>query len=531
MQAMKHYGPTVVTAAVLGAILLFGPGVMRDLVYADQTARIELAAEQLQSNKGKLAELSDAFREVARMMEPSVVHVAISRKASSMGGSVHGRVPPEMREYFKRFGLPDGEMGDEDKGPDSPSPRDDKFNQYDVPQLVANGSGWVYDKQGHIVTNYHVVKDADEIEVRFFDKTTRPAKVVGVDPNTDIAVLKVETDNLHPAQLADRSPDQGELVFAFGSPFSFEFSMSQGIVSGKGRHLGILGASGYENYIQTDAAINPGNSGGPLCSIYGQVVGMNSAIATRSGGYQGIGFAIPVEMLKRYIPQLIEKGSVARGYLGVMINDNPKLLKSFGVEHGVVVDDLVSDGPAGKAGIKRGDIITEVEGKKVADAAGLRQAIADYGPGTEVKLSILRDGKEQTIPVKLVELPKTLAAGGEMPDLQTPGTPTEQAMAPLRKLGFDKLSTMTQDLADSLHLDFHKGVLVEQVRRGSVAASEGVTGGVIIDQVMGQPVESVEQLAKVVGQQDMSKGVRMNVIVRGPTGMSNHLVFLQLPGE
>ena len=382
MKAMRHYGPAIVVAAVLGVILMFGPNMMRDLVYADQTARIEMAAQQLQSNKNKLAELSDAFREVAQMMEPSVVHVAIRRKASDMGGSIRGNIPPEMREFFKRFGVPNKEWGN-----NGSSPKDNKFNKYNVPQLVASGSGWVYDKEGHIITNYHVVKNADEIEVRFYDKTTKPAKVIGVDPNTDIAVLQVEADNLHPAQLAAHSPDQGELVFAFGSPFSFEFSMSQGIISGKGRHLGILGSTGYEDYLQTDAAINPGNSGGPLCNIYGKVVGMNSAIATRTGAFNGIGFAIPVEMLRRYIPELIKEGSIARGYLGVMINDNPKLLKSFGVEHGVVVDDIVGDGPAGKAGIKRGDVITEVNGKKVMDSTGLRQVIADFGDRKSTRLN------------------------------------------------------------------------------------------------------------------------------------------------
>jgi len=525
MTTIRNYGPSILVIAVLAGIVTFGPGVMRDLVYADQNARIELAADNLAANKNKLAELSQAFRDVAQVVEPSVVHIAISRKASS-DSQMRGNVPPEMREFFRRFGTPDGGRGDGG----IPAPRDDGFDKYDVPEQVGSGSGWVYDKLGHIVTNYHVVKDADEIDVRFYDKSTKTAKVIGVDPNTDIAVLKVEADNLHPAKLAERSPEQGELVFAFGSPFSFEFSMSQGIVSGKGRHLGILGNSGYESFLQTDAAINPGNSGGPLCSIYGQVVGMNSAIATRTGAFNGIGFAIPVEMLQRYIPQLIAKGSVARGYLGVMINDNVKLLKSFGVDHGVVVDDLVGDGPAGKAGIQRGDVITEVNGKKVGDAAHLRQMIADFGPGTEVKLTVLRDGTQMPMTVKLVELPKSLTAG-VTPDLQSPVAPTEQAMAPLRKLGLDKVSTMTQDLADSLRLEFRKGVLVEQVRRGSVAASEGMSGGMIIDSVMGKPVETVAELAEAMSKQDLTQGVRLSVIVRGPAGLTKRFVLLQLSSE
>jgi serine protease Do len=238
--------------------------------------------------------LSEAFKDVARVVEKSVVSITVYSKRPPTGG-----IPEELLPLLPPGRAPKGNS---------------EFDDYDVPQQYGSGSGWIYDTKGHIITNNHVIDGADRIVVRFYDGSERDAKVVGVDTKTDIAVVKVKGDDLHPAKRADKPVDQGEIVFAFGSPFRFDFSMSQGIVSAKGRQLGILrGAQGYENFIQTDAAINPGNSGGPLTNIYGEVVGMNTAIASRTGAYNGLGFAIPVRMVEQVGDQLIENGKVSRG--------------------------------------------------------------------------------------------------------------------------------------------------------------------------------------------------------------------------
>ncbi len=510
MSQVRTYGPGLVLALTLIAALLVGPHIMRQIAHAQVEGRVEATAEQLR--RTPLGELSQAFRLVSEHTKPSVVHVSVKRRASDDDR----RIPPGFEEFFRRRGLPE---------PDGP---DGGFDEYNAPQLYGNGSGWVYDDAGHIITNWHVVEDADVIEIKLHDKSTRKAELIGKDPNTDIAVLKVATNHLHPAKLAEKSPDQGEIVFAFGSPFRFEFSVSQGIVSGKGRQLGILGRAGYENFIQTDASINPGNSGGPLVNIFGQVVGMNTAIASRTGGNQGLGFAIPVDMLRKIIPQLIQTGRVARGYVGVEIRDDPRLLRSFGVDHGVVVEGVVKDSPAEQAGLERGDVVLEVDGMRMRDAAHLRSVIADKGPDAKVQVLVLRDGDREKIELTLAELPGTmdLAVG--------PGGPNGEAKEQtelLRKLGLERMRDMDDRLAESLEVDPMAGVLVERVRPGSVAAAEGMTRGTLITRVQGQRVGDVDDLVDEIEDRDLTRGVRLTVAqwVRGE--WRERFVVLQLDHE
>ena len=513
MERVRHYGPGIVLAGTILLGLFAGPVIVKELAYAQTQGEMEASEAALES--GRLAALSDSFRAVADLVRPSVVHVSVKGKASA-------RMSGPMREFFERFGPP-GPGPEREEGGEG-------FRDYDPPRTIGNGSGWVYDEKGHIITNYHVVAEADVVEVRFFDKSVREAEVVGTDPSTDIAVLKVRGNHLHPAKLAERSPEQGELVFAFGSPFSFEFSMSQGIVSGKGRQLGILGAAGYENFIQTDAAINPGNSGGPLMNIRGRVAGMNTAIATRTGGYQGIGFAIPVDMLKKIIPQLIEDGRVARGYLGVVIRDDPKLLKTYGVDHGVVVEQVMDDSPADEAGLERGDVIVELEGKKMADAAQLRRTVAGYAPGSEVEVTVIRDEKRERVKITLAELPGDLAAGGAPGGGDGADERELERHQTLRKLGIERAQTMTREMAERAGLDeFREGVVVRSVRRGSAAASEGLAPGVIITHVQSQPVEDVEELVDELEDRDLTEGVRLSVLVPDGEEWISRFVVISLP--
>jgi serine protease Do len=516
-------------------VLLGGPQIMRQLAYAQQAEHLSEVRQNIKTSR--LAELSESFKQVARAVEPSVVHIAVSSRISN----VHGRnphaggavpnLPEELRRFFpdfeERFGQPDQAKPDDQN----------KYNEYDVPQQIGNGSGWVYGHNGksYVITNNHVVKDADEITVKFFDKSTRKATVVGTDPQTDIAVLEVETDHLHPAELANEPVEQGEMVFAFGSPFQFEFSMSQGIVSGSGRRLGILGNMGYENFIQTDAAINPGNSGGPLTNIYGQVVGMNTAIATRTGAYNGIGFAIPADMLRQIADQIIDKGKVSRGYLGVWISEmDPKLAKSFGFEgQGVLVDDMVDkNSPAAKAGMKAGDIITEIEGRPVTNASQLRRVVAAFAPGHTITIKVFRAGETRNFEVTLTEQPKNpmiagRAGGGDKPDSVGGGELDDSVAETLRKFGLEKVETFTKEIADRLELEFRPGVVIEDVRSGSVAAQQGLRPGIVILDVQGKAVENLKLLNAAFSKLKLTEGVRLRV----QAGPAKRFILLELPEE
>ena len=536
MSRIRSYGPSVVLLVAMSVTLFGGPFVMRQLAWAEQDARLDQARSQLKDSP--LVALGQAFRDVARAVEPSVVHIQVSRKASAGGQNPFGggeEIDPNelFRRFFRDRGFEEG-LPEQEEQPNPrrrPQREADPYEQFNPLRPSGSGSGWIYQHangEKYIITNNHVVEGADQVLVKFYDKSERIAQVVGTDPQTDVAVLKVDNGSLHPAKLAGEPVEQGDLVFAFGSPFQFEFSMSQGIVSGKGRRLGILGASGYEDFIQTDAAINPGNSGGPLTNVYGEVIGMNSAIATRTGAFNGLGFAIPTPMIKNVVAQIIDEGKVSRGYLGVWIKDlEDKLARSFGFDgKGVLVEDVVDkDSPAAKAGLVGGDIITEVNGKPVTTASELRGTVAMYQPGETVKMKVFREGKFTTASVKLGELPKQEGVQSRI----VPGNRRENVepnkLEPLHKLGFEQMSTLTEDLAAKNNLDVDGGVLVESVRSGSVADLQGIGRGVVILEVNGKAVESLEGLAEQVGSANLAEGVRMRVLVGGV----KRFVFLELP--
>ncbi len=532
MSRVRFYGPSLVLSAVLAAMLLGGPFMMRELAWAQQDAQVDHARKQLRNNS-PLAQLSQAFRDVARAVEPSVVHIQVSRRLSDIPGHGGGDMSPEdmLRRFFRdRYGLPNpGEQSPQ--APDAtPDENPQGYERFNPMQPSGSGSGWIYqhtDGAKYIITNNHVVKDADQVMVKFYDKTERIAEVVGTDAQTDIAVLKVENGSLHGAKLADELVAQGDMVFAFGSPFQFEFSMSQGIVSGTSRQLGILGQMGYEDFIQTDAAINPGNSGGPLTNIYGEVVGMNTAIATRTGSFNGIGFAIPTPMIRNVAGQLIEEGKVTRGYLGVWIKDlDEKLARSFGYEgQGVLVEDVVSaDSPAAKAGLEGGDIVTQINGQPVRTASELRGSVALLPPGGKVNMKVFRDGKVRDVTVTLGEQPTNMAEAARGGGDETAKIPNDQ-LEPLRQLGLTGVATLTKELAADAGVEFTQGVLVREVRPGSAAAMQGLRPGVVILEVAGKSVTSVEQLAEVLSKLNLADGVRMRVMLDGV----RRFVFLELP--
>lgn len=354
------------------------------------------------------------------------------------------------------------------------------------------------------MTNNHVVGDADKVTVQLLDGREFDAEIVGTDPPTDVALIKIKADEKFPFLTLGNSDqlEVGDWVLAFGNPFGLSHTLTAGIVSAKGRSG--IGLNDYENFIQTDAAINPGNSGGPLVNLDGEVVGMNTAIFSRSGGYMGIGFAIPINMAQGIRKQLVQHGSVTRGRLGVLIQDMDKnLAESFGIDQreGILVAQVMEDSPADKGGLKQGDVILELDGTKVEKVATFRNKIALTAPGTKVSLQILRDGKKDTLEVEI----------GAM-ETDAKGQPVTSDSLP--ELGM-KLQKLTADLAEQFGYEGASGVLVTAVEPGSIAARAGIKRGDLIEEVDRQEVKNSAEVKKLIKE---SKKKTVLLLVRQGEG-------------
>lgn len=337
-----------------------------------------------------LSKTGQAMAEITAAVKPAVVNIASTKTIRTPGM----RSPFFDDPFFRRF------FGDE-------------FGFFEKPREYKQsglGSGVIVDKEGYILTNNHVIKDADEIKVKLSDKREFKGRVIGTDHKTDIAVIRIDSDNLPAIKWGDSDKLKvGETVIAIGNPFGLNQTVTSGIVSATGRAN--VGIADYEDFIQTDAAINPGNSGGALVNVKGELIGINTAIFSTSGGYQGIGFAIPSNMAKVVMENLIKKGRVIRGWLGVSIQPiTPELARQFNLkdEKGVLVGDVVEDSPAEKAGLQRGDVIIEFEGKEVNEPSVLRNMVANTPPNKEITLKFLRDGKQNTAKVTIAELPANM---------------------------------------------------------------------------------------------------------------------------
>jgi len=413
-----------------------------------------------------LKDFNDAFVDIAQSTKPSVVTVfteqTISRRA----------VNP-----FQFFGF--------DQFFQNPN-RGQAPTQKELRKGL--GSGVVVSHEGYILTNNHVIDNADTIYVRTHDERTLPAKVIGADPKTDIAVIKVEDDELKPIKIGNSDKLRvGEWVIAIGSPLGENLAetVTQGIVSAKGRAN--VGLADYEDYIQTDAAINPGNSGGPLVNINGELIGINTAIASRTGGFQGVGFAVPSNMARKVMQSLIEYGKVTRGWLGVTIQDvNESIAKGMDLEtkDGVLIGSVLNDSPADKAGLKTGDVIVALNGKRVKNTVELRNNIAGTAPGTSVRLTLVREGREKTVRVKLGQLPSDDA-------LANVSSSSSESMKEL--LGF-AVSSLNRELAAKYQLDAdEKGVVITQIDRSSMAFREGLREGDLILAINKVRIESISE--------------------------------------
>ena len=430
--------------------------------------------------------LSRSFIKVAKAVTPSVVTI-VSTKIIKNSPQQKFNFPFEDffgdDDFFKHF-----------QSPETPQ-------QY---RSQGMGSGVIIKDDGTILTNNHVISEANEIKITLSDKRTFSAKLIGTDPKTDVAVIKIDkkVNDLKPAILGDSDKlEVGEWVLAIGNPFGLKSTVTSGIISFEGR--GNVGVADFEDFIQTDAAINPGNSGGALVNLSGEVIGINTAIASKTGGYMGIGFAIPINMAKKVMDALITKGKVTRGYLGVRIQDMTeefaKNLKLESTSKGIVVGDVIKDSPAARAGLKPYDVIMKLNGQDVDDINHFRNTIAITPPNTEVALIIWRDGSNMDIKVRLAELK------GEETDKVT--DQEEEA----KDLGF-KVKEITPDIAKQLNIDSStKGCVVIDVQMGSSAMEAGLRKGDIIKEINRQRIKSLADFKNVTGKLKKGDSILLQV--------------------
>ncbi|CAN5773846.1 DegQ family serine endoprotease [soil metagenome] len=494
-------------------------------------AQDRVTAEMALEGQKEAKALSAAFQAVAEYVRPSVVQISVARPMGGGSGPrerPQGREmnPEEFEEFMKRFRnlIPEG------FGPEGFRIEPQQF------QVEGTGSGFVYDDQGHILTNNHVVEGArnGDITVSFHDGTTAKASVVGRDPQTDVAVIKVDRNGYRAARIgSSEGLKVGSWVLAIGSPFGLSQTVTAGIISATHRDaVGILGDDGFEDFIQTDASINPGNSGGPLVDIEGQVIGINSAIATRSRVNAGVGFAIPISLASQIADALIRDGKVQRAQLGVGIRPlDAELAISFGLDpetRGILIQQVFPDSPADKAGLQEGDIIVGFGDDEVVSMSTFRLEVASSEIGAKIPLKYLRNGRERTTEVVLVprdtEELRQQQLARIRPERDREPEP-EQTSVDRFGIAVQKLTT---DLANQLgHEEDAQGVIVRQVTPGSPAAEAGIEPGDLITRVVKDrkivTINTLDQFEELVKDSD-----EMAVYIQSPDGSRSGFVPLRV---
>lgn len=436
------------------------------------TPRVSLAQDD-DGSITYLKNLSKAYIQVAKKVRPAVVHVSSVKKAQVHPGA---NIPERLRDQLEML---------------RPyMPRHD----FRMPEQRGTGSGVVVDSKGYILTNNHVIDGADEIFIRFNENEELPAKVVGADPKTDLAVLKVDRTDLQAAKLGNSDAlEVGEIVLAIGNPFGLDSTVTSGIVSAKGRTN--LHLTDYENFIQTDAAINPGNSGGALVNLDGEVIGINTAIISPSYSNAGVGFSIPINQARKIMNSLIQVGRVTRGFLGVQFQPLDKdLAEQYGRENtdGVIVIDVIAGGPADKGGVKVGDILLKFNGVEIKNGNQLRHTVAETPVGDQSKVMVWRNNKEATVNVTLAELtPNAIARAGRSEE------PSPSSAA---KVGFGlTLQELTPALAEGFGYDPQtEGLVVAEIEDDSPAARANLATGDLILEAVRTPVKTLQDFNRAL---------------------------------
>lgn len=466
---------TYLIGTIIGLVIFFqfAPATVANT----QTSRISKDSIDLLTRTGR------AMAEVTSAVKPTIVNISTTRTVKV----AEGRDPFMDDPFFKRF------FGDNFH---QKQPKEQK--------AVGLGSGVIVSSDGYIITNYHVVKDADEIKVLMSDKKEFVGKVIGSDPKTEISVVKIAATGLPTVSWGDSDALQvGEVVLAVGNPYGLNQTVTMGIVSALGRAN--VGIADYEDFIQTDAAINPGNSGGALVNIKGELVGINTAIYSTSGGYQGIGFAIPSNMVRTVMDSLIKEGKVVRGWVGVSIQAiTPELAKQFNLqdEVGALVGDIVENSPAEKAGLKRGDVIIEYDGKKIEEPNSLRNMVAKTSPGEEHRMKVLREGKTVTVKLTVGELP----TDGQV-EIVTGDY--ENAMKGIT------VQDVTPDIAKKLKIPERiKGVIISDIDEESIAAGI-LAPGDVIQEVNRKKITDTKDYKDIVSKIKKDEDVLLLVYRRG----------------
>lgn len=495
------------SAALLAPLRAENPGKMPD---------VKVDPAPVTTQAGMLT----SFAPIVEKVAPSVVTISTSHNVSNLqrrGGGGGGNPlfnDPMFRRYF---GLPDddsnGKGGDDDDKDNTPKRNPGRGKGGLHKESLGLGSGVVVSPEGHILTNNHVIEGADDILVTLgSDKHEYKAKKIGGDDKTDIAVLKIEAKNLVPITFADSDKLRvGDLAIAIGNPFGLTQTVSMGIVSALGRHgLGIIrGAdfAGYEDFIQTDASINPGNSGGALVDVEGRLVGINSAIYSRSGGNQGIGFAVPGNLAHSVMDSLIKNGRVIRGFMGVTLQEMDESLKGkFGDADGSLVNNVTPGSPAEKAGIASGDVITTVNGKKVAGTQQLRMMVSSFPPGTKIDVKLLRGGQEKAVQVELGDLdPKKTVAQSTAPEDNAPDVLDGVTVAEI-----DDAARKQFNIGDDV-----KGVVITAMDADSPSAAAGLKVGDVVHEIERTAVTSSKQAVELSEKLKQEKQVLLRVSTKG----------------
>jgi serine protease Do len=469
-----RFRPLSLLSVFVAGSLALSPGHAKDAKDAKEDPRPKRGSMDLgkgkpaQTDAAKIELLNGAFGKVVESVAPGVVSVNTEKKWSEQDKQM-------QHPFFEFFGMPN-----QPGGPGGPEDNSPKRN---IP--LGGGSGFIVNKQGYVFTNAHVVDGADIVKVTLFNKKTYVAKVVGVDKKSDVAVLKIKApaDELTIVAFGDSKKIAiGEWVLAIGNPFGLSNTVTSGIVSAKGRRDQIQQGDAYQDFIQTDAAVNPGNSGGPLVNLKGEVVGINSSIYTRTGGYMGVSFAIPINMAVKVAEDLIYEGKVTRGYLGIGIdNVSENLADAMGLPTtaGCLVREVMKNGPAAKGGLKEGDIILKVQGIVVQDASDLRNMVADLKPADKYDFELLRDGKRTTLGIKIGSKPEETDPAGD--DAVSAPEPDDESGSFLsKKLGM-RFGPLDKDARVKYSIpNDQTGVVITGVTDGSSAAENGLQEGMVL---------------------------------------------------